>query len=282
VGGAGRDELGLEPPTHSLCVGRKGACMHLIYLDESGNTGTDLDDRQQPVFLLGALIVPEDRWQSLESDLEGAIEKHLPEIAASGAEIHAAELRGGRGHFKGIDVASRIAMRDEWLQIAHAHELRFVYRAIVKKRFQKWMHEALPNITINPYLAAFPLVARVVDDYLSGLPGNVLGMFISDENKEIVRDIEKSIKILRSVVGTLRLAKIVEKGFFIDSTKSRPLQLCDLCALTARKIEESSAGAVPKETDEAGFELLTKIIHRGNESFQDVLVWLAQQRAPGQ
>ena len=55
-----------------------------------------------------------------------------------------------------------------------------------------------------------------------GLPGKPLGMFISDENKEIVRDVEKSIKVLRGMEGTLRLSQIVEKGFFIDSAKSRP------------------------------------------------------------
>jgi hypothetical protein len=33
--------------------------MHLVYLDESGNTGTDLKDKQQPIFVLAALIVSE-------------------------------------------------------------------------------------------------------------------------------------------------------------------------------------------------------------------------------
>lgn len=33
--------------------------MHLVYLDESGNTGKDRKDSQQPVFVLAAMIVPE-------------------------------------------------------------------------------------------------------------------------------------------------------------------------------------------------------------------------------
>ncbi len=44
--------------------------MHLIYLDESGNTGGNLGDSEQPVFLLGALMVPEECWQDLERDLD--------------------------------------------------------------------------------------------------------------------------------------------------------------------------------------------------------------------
>ena len=30
--------------------------MYLVYLDETGNTGTDLSDSQQPIFVLSALI----------------------------------------------------------------------------------------------------------------------------------------------------------------------------------------------------------------------------------
>jgi len=43
--------------------------LHLVYLDESGNTGTNLNDTEQPIFLLAALIVPEAVWQPLERDL---------------------------------------------------------------------------------------------------------------------------------------------------------------------------------------------------------------------
>ena len=52
--------------------------MHLIYFDESGNSGTNLADPQQPVFVLGALIVPENAWQAVETDLERSLDRHLP------------------------------------------------------------------------------------------------------------------------------------------------------------------------------------------------------------
>ena len=52
--------------------------MHLVYLDESGNTGKDLKDLQQPVFVLAALIVPETCWQNLEADLEMSLRSYFP------------------------------------------------------------------------------------------------------------------------------------------------------------------------------------------------------------
>lgn len=255
--------------------------MYLVYLDETGNTGTDLTDIQQPIFVLAALIIPETCWQPLERELETILARLFPDLASSSLEVHGADLRGGRGHFKGASVADRIALRDEWLQAAQRHGLKLVYRAIVKKRFQKWVQATFGSgVLINPHVAAFPLVARVVDDYLASLPEQSLGMFISDENKEIVHDIEKSIKVLRGAAGNLRLSQIVEKGFFIDSTKSRMLQLCDLCVLTARKREESLAGMKTKPADDAGARLIEPLIHRGNEALQDVLAWLTAQHSP--
>jgi hypothetical protein len=255
--------------------------LHLVYLDESGNTGTNLNDSQQPIFLLAALIVPEPVWQPLERDLEAAIARHIPSMG-DGQEVHAIDLRSGRGSFKSISVDTRIALRDEWLQTAGKYDLKVVYRAIAKKRYQKWLHSTFgTGVVINPHVAAFPLVARVVDEHLAGLPSKPLGMFISDENKETVRDVEKSIKVLRGTEGTLRLSQIVEKGFFIDSAQSRPLQLCDVCALVARKKEERKAGIPGKSFDDSGIDLLESLIIRGNESLQDVLAWLAEQRTPG-
>jgi hypothetical protein len=66
--------------------------MHLIYLDESGQTGTNLRDSFQPVFALGALVVPEAAWLALEKDLQAAIEKSFPAPCSDDFEIHATEI----------------------------------------------------------------------------------------------------------------------------------------------------------------------------------------------
>jgi hypothetical protein len=251
--------------------------MHLIYLDESGNTGNNLADPQQPVFVLGALIVPEHKWQPVEAELERALERHVPSPRPQDFEMHAGDLRQGTGCFKGIPVHTRVSLRDEWLQIAGAHQLRFTYRAITKNRYERWMKEAFGNnISVNPHLAAFPLVAQVTNSFLKTAGPEALGIFISDDNREVVSDIERFLKLLRATPGALRLDRIIEKGFFIDSHKSLLLQLADLCTLFARKDEERKIGLPPKKIDDTGIVLLQHLIHRGEEAFPDVIQWLQE------
>jgi hypothetical protein len=251
--------------------------MYLIYFDESGNSGTNLADPQQPVFVLGALVVPESSWQAVEADLERVLESHYPSPRAAGFEVHAGDLRQGTGDFKGVPVTQRLALRDEWLRVAAAHNLRFIYRAITKSRYERWMKSAFGhNISVNPHLAAFPLVAQVANNYLRGLSKDALGIIISDDNREVVDDIERFLKLLRATSGALRLDRIIEKGFFIDSKKSLLIQLADLCALHARKEEERKIGLPPKSIDDNGITLLKSLVHRGEESFPDVIQWLQQ------
>ncbi len=251
--------------------------MHLVYFDESGNSGTNLADPQQPVFVLGALIVPESLWQTVEAQLERALDQHFPPPRPAAFEVHAGDLRQGTGDFRGIPLAQRLALRDDWLRIANRHQLRFIYRAITKTRYERWMKSALgTHITVNPHLAAFPLVAHVVNNYLRQLSPPALGIIISDDNREVVDDIERFVKLLRAASGALRLDRIIEKGFFIDSKKSLLIQLADLCTLHARKEEERKIGLPPKPVDDTGIELLKGLVHRGEELFPDVIQWLQQ------
>jgi len=125
------------------------------------------------------------------------------------------------------------------------------------------------------------LVARVVDDLLKSLPGSPLGIFISDENREVVSDVEKAIRVLRGTEGVLKLGQIIEKGFFIQSEKSLVLQLADLIVYTARRREEQKLDLAVKPLDQSGIPLIEPLIHVGDERFRDVNAWLEQQQKKG-
>ncbi len=256
--------------------------MHLIYLDESGNTGMNLADHNQPVFVLAALIIAEECWQEVDQAIRITLDTFFPDRPFN-FEIHATELNNPRDQYlRQIPVIRRLEFRDELFKLAVQYKLKVVYRSIEKKRFQNWLlNEFGAGIILNPHIAAFPLVARVVDQYLSSLAGTQRGMFIIDENKEVLDDLEKSIQQLRMMEGVLQLQNIVEKGFFIDSRKSRLLQLCDLCAFAVRRKEEAQLGIKLNNPAASWISLADPLIHRGDEAFKDVTRWLSEQNKKG-
>lgn len=253
--------------------------MHLIYFDETGNTGNNLSDLQQPVFLLCGLLVHEMQWQKLEAALERVCNDHLGEIARTEKfEVHATDIRNGGGPFRNMSVQARIRFRDDALQCAIDADAKLIYRSIEKKRYREWMVNTFGvGIIINPHVVAFALVAQVVNQYLR--EQNSLGIFISDENKEIVADVEKSLRLLRGDSSALKLDRIIEKGFFIDSKTSLILQLCDLCAYSLRKKDELRLGIQPKSIDTGGIEMVNRITHVGDEPLHDVLEWIKKGAA---
>ncbi len=253
--------------------------MYLVYFDETGNTGNNLNDPQQPIFLLCAMLVHKDQWQALESDLQRLCFDRFGEVLDyDDFEIHASHIRNGIGLFRKMPVTDRIAFRDELLQAAIDSDVKLICRSIEKKRFRRWMqHTFGAGITINPHVVAFALVAQVVNQYLK--EQDSLGIFISDENKEIVADVEKSIRLLRVDTSTLQLDRVIEKGFFIDSRASLVLQLCDLCAYSLRKKEEQRIGIASKLIDASGIQMVDRITHVGFEPFHDVLDWIKKGAA---
>jgi hypothetical protein len=151
-----------------------------------------------------------------------------------------------------------------------------IFRSVHKEKYRKWLVGTFGDgIVINPHVAAFALVVRCIDNYLRSQPDAPLGILISDDNKEIVKDVENSLKLLKSTTGELKLTRIVEKGFFIDSSKSLPLQLCDLFALALRKHSERAIGLPSKSIDESAIRIAERLLHLDRKQDADVISWLS-------
>jgi hypothetical protein len=146
--------------------------MYLVYFDESGNTGNNLNDLQQPVFLLCALAVEKDKWLTVEADLHVEIERAFPASRPDNFEIHAVDLTRGRRWFKSMPLDRRVAFRDAWFSVAVKHGLKLIYLATTKKSFERWQRQRFgAGIFVNPHAVVFPVVARMVDDWSKSLPG---------------------------------------------------------------------------------------------------------------
>jgi hypothetical protein len=251
--------------------------MNFVYIDESGNTGLNLKDPQQPVFILAAIILPEHKWFPLEKDFFKIAKNHFGDPLPYPFDVQAKELKSGRGLFERINFPQRLAFRDEMLQLLLDNDIDIIYRRIIKSKFAIFCEEQYgPGIRVNPYVMALPFVCTEIDHYLRQKGTNELGMLIFDEQKENLDNAERSLRTLRlDSTSILRTSNIIEKGFFIDSSKSFALQLTDLAAYYIRKYEEDKLGFRISLVDRQVLSRIEKLISTGvGSSIVDIIAWV--------
>ncbi len=251
--------------------------MNLVYIDESGNTGLNLKDVQQPVFLLAAMILPESKWFLLEKLFFDIARKYFGDPLPNPFEVQAKDLKNRRNIFKNLTLEEQIYFRDEMLEMLIDNKITFIYRRIIKRKFETFceVHYG-PGIKVNPYIMALPFVCMEVDHYLRQMGNDQLGMFIFDEQKETFDDAERSLRTLRLDSGSvLKTSNIIEKGFFIDSSKCFALQLVDLVAYYIRKYEENKIGLRVSDIDKQTFDRISRIVSMEvGSSVVDVIEWV--------
>jgi hypothetical protein len=79
--------------------------MLLFYLDESG---TGLKDAQTPFFVLAAVAIPADRWQSVDSQIASLKRRLVSWAKPEDFEIKGRDMRRGEKFFKNLDWGARV------------------------------------------------------------------------------------------------------------------------------------------------------------------------------
>ena len=203
--------------------------------------------------------------------------KYFGEPLPDPFEISAKDLKSRRGVFKSLSFPEQLSFRDEILQLLVDNEIAIISRRIIKSKFGVFCEKNYgPGIKVNPYIMALPFVCVEVDHYLKQKGSDELGMFIFDEQKENLDDAERSLRTLRlDSASELKTTKIIEKGFFIDSSKSFALQLVDLSAYYIRKYEENKLGFRVNDIDKQTFEKIEKLRSTGiGSNIGDILEWV--------
>ena len=71
--------------------------MHFFYLDESGDTGNNLADQEQPIFVLAGLSVADKKWNNTKEQLDGIVYRYFEGNIPINFELHSNQLLSPRG-----------------------------------------------------------------------------------------------------------------------------------------------------------------------------------------
>ena len=123
---------------------------------------------------------------------------------------------------------------------------------------------------------ALPFVCMEVNHYLKQKGSDELGMLIFDEQKESLNEAERSLKTLRLDSNSiLKTTNLIEKGFFVDSSKSFAIHLVDLVAYYIRKYEEEKLGKRVGDLDRQTFNKIEILSSKGMQTkTEDILEWI--------
>lgn len=221
--------------------------MHFFYIDESGDTGQDLLNAEQPIMVLGGLSVSDEKWNNTQIEFDRIINSYFNEQIPNDFELHCTELLSpnGGGPFAGQPMANRTQLAKDLLNILTTQSHNVHYIAFDKPKVNNITCEA--RLCFNPsrpYELGFDYLITYINWFIRNRLGSTaMGLIILDEKRDQYDNIERILNDRRFLtVKAHRVKRIVEFGYPIDSKKNPMIQLSDLVIYCTRKFLEVENG----------------------------------------
>jgi|GEM_PF-3141222 len=201
--------------------------MKLFYMDDSGSSGLNLDDPQQPLLVLGGVVIDDSKWAKVNKQLN----EIKGQYGIGGEEIHALEIANSKGIFKGWDYNKKQNFIKQNLQLIADNELKILHFEVIKANYKNYFDKNFSRdykkmLRIPPYIVAYSYILQIAEQYLQN--ANTNGILIADE-QDVNLLANDTLKILRAIdEPEIKINRLVEKSFFINSRESNLLQLSDI------------------------------------------------------
>jgi len=221
--------------------------MHFFYVDESGCTGANLADANQPIFVVGGISVRDEGWNRTQKEFDDLISAYFGGQVPPDFELHACELLSGDGEgpFAGRPLEGRLQLSRDALSLVvrRSHDVHLF--AIRKDLLvESTCGIPLPYDSKTPYLCGFDYLITYINDRVKNhLGASARGMVITDHKDQFEPDIERITRNRRfEGPANQRVRWIVEFSYPIDSRKNPMVQLSDLVVVCARRFLEVEHG----------------------------------------
>lgn len=203
--------------------------MYLLYTDESGSTGTNYDDPQQPIFSFTGICVEDCKWNEVNNKFNEEKVKIYQEFSEN--EIHACELfnPSKKSIYKKHSWKENLEALEKIVDLITSLDITIFNASLDKKVFKKYISNQFGSaIKIDPYLYAFGATYQKFNQFAK--QNGSYGIIFSDEIKSLTDGIELLYPKLKE-----HNANIIESSLFLDSKKNNFIQMADVCAIYFNK-----------------------------------------------
>ncbi len=224
--------------------------MHFYYIDETGCNGRGLTQEQQPIFVLGGLILRDEGWNKTHIEFQKIISAYFENAVPEHFEFHTQDLfsDNGTGHFQGHSRARRNQLINNILELIISRKHHYYYFGIDKTKLNAYDTAQVRDRDYvelkTPYLIAYDYLITAYEKYTKEKLGrSARAMVILDEKDTFIREIEAITRFRRfeNAIGK-RVKWIVEFSFPVDSEKNTMIQISDLLLYLTRKYLEIENG----------------------------------------
>lgn len=221
--------------------------MHFYYIDESGDTGSNLDDPDQPIMVIGGISVRDEGWNATQDALKKRLENFFGGVLPPDFELHADDLLSpsGDGVFCGRDRNDRNQLCMDVLKLLAERSHHVHYLAIDKQKMKSTLLSMVLSYNPKrPYLLGFDYLVTYINWFVKERLGrSARGMIILDRKEQFHEDIERIMRDRRfSGAAAHRVKWIVEFSYTVDSKKNPMIQFSDLVIYCIRRFVELENG----------------------------------------
>lgn len=210
--------------------------MQILYADESGSTGTDYDNKEQPIFVLGGVIIDENKWHEINDKFNKEKVKILPIL--NEYEIHTNELFNSskKSIFDKYDWKENLMVLEKLAEVIEKLDIKLTYVLIDKKQMKRVINLKYGSkLKLDPYIIAF--CTTYVKFMTSLKEANQKGIIFLDE-------IIKIPELLNYIYPTFDNVNknIIEKAVFLKSKDTNFIQIADIWSFYVNKYIQITEG----------------------------------------
>ena len=227
--------------------------MHFFYLDESGDTGLNLQDANQPIMVLGGISLRDEGWNATHAAMTEILDAYFGGPPPAQFELHAKQLLApnGEGPFAGHPMDQRSGLARRLLELLRERKHGTHYFAINKQAMvgTACAYPACFDLKA-PYLVAFDYLITYINWQVKERLGSTARGLLVFDRKEQFHTAVEAITQERRFGGAQahRVKWIVEVSYAVDSFKNPMIQLSDLVSLCVRRFLEIDGGHHPQWT----------------------------------
>ena len=111
--------------------------MQFIFIDETGNSGFDLDNEEQPFHILFGVIIEHKLLQTIQLELSSIAKEHYVEFEKSDFEFKGFDLYKGKSFNKNKKVDERIEITEKIFNLFSKYKLKTITTIIDKRNLKQ-------------------------------------------------------------------------------------------------------------------------------------------------